>query len=79
MTEVAGDFGDDVRSRHDESAEEIVTAIRPRLKKRDLRPRDDNALAQILHHEGQGGCSVGHGICSMKDNETIKSFIVALK
>ena len=79
VTKVASDLRNDVGPSHDESSEEIITAIRPRLKERDLRASDDDALSQILHHEGQSGCSVGHCVRSMKDNETIKSFIVALK
>ena len=39
---------------------------------------DDDGLAQVVTHEGQGGGRVRHGVRAMEDHEAIVALVVFL-
>lgn len=44
-----------------------------------LRAGQDDWLAQIFAHEGQGGGRVRHGVCAVEDHKSIVVLIVFLR
>lgn len=71
-------FRNVVVSCENKCSKKVISSVRSRLKEWNLGASDDHSLSQMLHHEGESRSRVGHGVRPMKDNESVKEFIIVL-
>ena len=57
--------------------DKVLLAVRARHPDRELASGEDNRLGQVLQHVAQRGGRVGHGVCSVQDDEAV-IFIIPL-
>ena len=56
----------------------MVSAQTSSDRRRYLGASEDDGLAQVVTHEGQGGGRVGHGVRAVKDHKAIVALVVFL-
>ena len=55
---------------------QILFSVGAQLSDRQLRPREDHRLGEVLQHKRQGRGGEGHGVCAVEDDETVVFVIV---
>lgn len=78
VAEEEADFGDHKGARYDERAEQVVDGVGLERKDGRLRAREDDGLAQVGQHKGQGGRRVGERVCAVEDDEAVEEVVVFL-
>ena len=71
VVKVDADLGDGIITRKDQRVDDVVPAVAPRLKARDLGAGDHHGLAEVLEHEGERGGCVGQRVCAVEDHKAI--------
>ena len=64
-------FVNRVIRRHVQGVQQVDLPVRAQLRQRDLRPGDDNRLAQVLQHEGERRGGKRHGVGAVQDHEAV--------
>lgn len=59
-------------------SDQVFLSVSSQYSDRKLASGQDDGFGQILQHETQGRGRISHGICSMKDDETIETVIIVL-
>lgn len=76
MVEEEADFGNDIGACDDERAEQVIYCVGLQGKDGCLGAGEDNGLAEIGHHEGEGGGGVGEGVGAVEDDEAVEEVVV---
>jgi len=78
VSEEDRNLGDLVLTSDKERAKEVVHGIVLEFEDGYLGSGENNRLVQVLQHEAEGGCSIGHGVRTMEDDEGIEVVVVLL-
>lgn len=78
VAEEEADFRNDKGARDDERAEQVVDGVGLERKDGRLRAREDDRLAQVGQHEGQGRGRVGERVGAVEDDEAVEEVVVFL-
>ena len=78
LPKVDGHFWNVEVSGQDESPDKVVSAVASRLEGGDLGAGDDDRLAQVLQHEGQGRRRVSHRVRAVHNDEPVKELVSKL-
>ena len=81
LLEIDADLGHDGRavfvlgSSNLDGGDEVLLAVGTELTDGQLRTCEDDGLAQVLEHEAEGRCRVGHRVCAMQDDEAVEAVV----
>lgn len=71
-------LGDGEGPRDDEGAEQVVDGVGLQGEDGGLRAGEDDRLAEVGEHEGEGGAGVCEAVCAMEDDEAVEEGVVVL-